>query len=63
MEKEIITYANKINPFAMTQRLVNYKIRSLLCLRLAALEASLEAERKRGFFKQMGGDSARRQSV
>jgi hypothetical protein len=37
----------------MTQRLVNYKkIRSLLCLRLVALEASLEAERKKGFFKQ-----------
>jgi len=37
----------------MTQRLVNYKkVRSLLCLRLVALEASLEAERKKGFFKQ-----------
>ena len=37
----------------MTQRLVNYKkIRSLLCLRLVALEASLEVERKKGFFKQ-----------
>jgi hypothetical protein len=37
----------------VTQRLVNYKkIRSLLCLRLVALEASLEAERKKGFFRQ-----------
>ncbi len=37
----------------MTQRLVNYKkVRSLLCLRLVALEASLEAERKKGFFRQ-----------
>jgi hypothetical protein len=37
----------------MTQRLVNYKkIRSLLCLRLVALEASLEAEGKKGFFGQ-----------
>jgi hypothetical protein len=53
MEKRITTFTNKINPFAMTQRLVNYKkIRSLLCLRLVSLQASLEAESKKGFFRQ-----------
>jgi hypothetical protein len=37
----------------MTQRLVNYKkVRSLLGVRLVSLQASLEAERKKGFFKQ-----------
>jgi hypothetical protein len=37
----------------VTQRLVNYKkIRSLLGVKFVALQASLEAERKKGFFKQ-----------
>jgi hypothetical protein len=53
MERGITTYLKRNNPVTVTQRLVNYKkIRSLLCLRLVALEASLEAERKKGFFKQ-----------
>jgi len=53
MERGITTYLKRYNPVKMTQRLVNYKkVRSLLCIRLVALEASLEAERKKGFFKQ-----------
>jgi hypothetical protein len=53
MERGITTYLKRNNPVTVTQRLVNYKkIRSLLCLRLVSLEASLEAERKKGFFKQ-----------
>ncbi len=53
MERGITTYLKRNNPVTVTQRLVNYKkIRSLLCLRLVALEASLEAERKKGFFRQ-----------
>jgi len=53
MERGITTYLKRNNPVTVTQRLVNYKkIRSLLCLRLVALEASLKAERKKGFFKQ-----------
>jgi hypothetical protein len=50
MERGITMYLKRNNPVTVTQRLVNYKkIRSLLCLRLVALEASLEAERKRLF--------------
>jgi hypothetical protein len=53
MKRGITTYLRRNNPVTVTQRLVNYKkIRSLLCLRLVALEAPLEAERKKGFFKQ-----------
>jgi len=53
MERGITECLKRNNPVTVTQRLVNYKkVRSLLCLRLVALEASLEAERKKGFFKQ-----------
>jgi hypothetical protein len=53
MERGITTYLKRNNPVTVAQGLVNYKkVRSLLCLRLVALEASLEAERKKGFFRQ-----------
>jgi len=53
MERGITTYLKRNNPVTVTQRLVNYKkVRSLLCLRHVSLEASLEAERKKGFFRQ-----------
>jgi hypothetical protein len=53
MERGITTYLKRYNPVTVTQRLVNYKkIRSLLGVKLVALEASLETERKKGFFKQ-----------
>ena len=53
LRRGITTYLKRNNPVTVTQRLVNYKkIRFLLCLRLVSLQASLEAERKKGFFKQ-----------
>jgi hypothetical protein len=53
MEKRITTYRNRNNPVTAMQGLVNYKkVCSFLGVRFVSLQASLEAERKKGFFKQ-----------
>lgn len=53
MERGITTYLKRNNSVTVTQRLVNYKkIRSLLGVKFVSLQASLEAERKKGFFRQ-----------
>ena len=53
MEKRITTYRNRNNPVRAMQGLVNYKkVCSFLGVRFVSLQASLEAERKKGFFKQ-----------
>ncbi len=51
--KGLSFYLKRINPDTVTQRLLNYnKMRSFLCLGLVALKDSLEAERKKRFFRQ-----------
>ena len=52
MEKGITTHLKRYSPVTMTNALVNFKkICSLPLVWLVSLEASLEAEPKKGFFR------------